>query len=117
MVIKRISREGRSRRHQTSIKSSPENRHSRNSKRDEDLEEQLEIPSSPDLSDSQSSDDDDESEEEISPVIFNHPLVNDLLDRFMRAQLQNDVNVNNINDKNNNPAERKLEFYHQSNRI
>ncbi|VDO47852.1 unnamed protein product [Onchocerca flexuosa] len=109
---------GRSRRHQTSVQSSPENHNSRNSKRDEDLEEEAEIPTSPDISDSQSSDDDDDSEDEISPVIFNHPLVDDLLDRFMRAQLQNDVNVNNTNNnKNNNPAERKLEFYHESNRI
>ncbi|KAM3724889.1 Serine/threonine-protein phosphatase PP1 isozyme [Dirofilaria immitis] len=109
MKPSQISQSGRdelrSRKHQISIQSLSENRNSRNSETDEDSEEELKVPTSPDISDSQSSeddDDDDDSEDEIPPVIFNHPLVNDLLDRFMRAQLQNDVNANNVNiDKNN----------------
>lgn len=69
-------------------------------------------------SDSVSSDDDsddvddvDDSEDDTPPaVIFNHPLVNDLLDRFMHAQLQNDTSISNNTNNNNNCAGKMFEI-------
>lgn len=97
----------RSRKHKISTQSSAESHNSKDSEIDEDSEEELAAPASAESSDSLSSDedndddDDDDSEDEIPAVIFNHPLVDDLLDRFMRAQLQTDINVNNSNNDKN----------------
>lgn len=101
----------RSRKHQIP-QSSSESPNSKNSKIDEDSDDELAAAASEESSDSLSSedddDDDDDSEDEIPAVIYNHPLVNDLLDRFMRAQLQTDINVNNTN--NEKIAGKKLVF-------
>ncbi|VDN91264.1 unnamed protein product [Brugia pahangi] len=114
----------RSKRHRTSIRASSGSRNSsKDSEKDEDSDEELVAPATPKTSDSVSSDDDDNDDDdddddhdnnnndddddddhkkgEIPDVIFNHPLVNDLLDRFMRAKLQNDNTINNINNDKN----------------
>ncbi|EFO13421.2 hypothetical protein LOAG_15108 [Loa loa] len=99
----------RSKRHQISTKSSSESSDSKDYEVDEESDDELAAPASDKTSESASSEDDhDDSEDEIPAVIFNHPLVNDLLDRFMRAQLQTDTNVNNINHGKN--AGKKFEF-------
>ncbi|EJW72668.1 hypothetical protein WUBG_16426 [Wuchereria bancrofti] len=117
----------RSKRQRTSIRASSGSRNSsKDSERDEDSDEELVAPATPKTSDSMSSDDDDDNDDdddddddddyddddhiegEIPDVIFNHPLVNDLLDRFMRAKLQNDNTINNINNDKN--TGKKLEF-------
>ncbi|KAL4002423.1 Calcineurin-like phosphoesterase family protein [Acanthocheilonema viteae] len=100
----------RSKKRQISAQSSSENRNSKDSEMDEDSDDELAAAASAETSDSLSSEDDngddDDSEDEVPSVIYNHPLVNDLLDRFMRAQLRTDTNVNNANNDKN--AETKV---------
>lgn len=107
-----------SRKHQLPAQCSQENRNSKNPEKDEDSDAELIATASGENSDSFSSEDDsgdeddddnDDSEDEIPAVIYNHPLVNDLLDRFMRAQLQTDLTANNSN--NVKGAGKKLDFY------
>ncbi|VDK88322.1 unnamed protein product [Litomosoides sigmodontis] len=121
-----------SKKHQLSGQCSQENGNSKGSGKDEDSDDELPATASGESSDSFSSEDDggdededdddndddddddgdgdgDDSEDEIPAVIYNHPLVNDLLDRFMRAQLQIDSNANKSG--NVKGAGKKLEFY------
>ncbi|VDN06638.1 unnamed protein product [Thelazia callipaeda] len=88
---------------------------------------QASTPPSSEQSDSRSSREEDSEDDLPPPVVFNHPLVNSLLDRFMRAQLQPDKNsttvnmastitsvpsTSNIGHSRNNLAGKKL-FFHK----
>uniref|UniRef100_A0A915PIG9 Serine/threonine-protein phosphatase n=1 Tax=Setaria digitata TaxID=48799 RepID=A0A915PIG9_9BILA len=97
--------EALSREHQAPTQRSSGSRDSDN----DDSDNGRQFQTSSDITDSASSDDDDDDDDDDGsdhelppPVIFSHPLVDDLLDRFMRAQLQPDININNNKSNNNN---------------